>query len=114
MARFFCNFQELLKDVNIYPKNVENGMISQLTRRPFWCISRQRTWGVPIPVLYNKETGQPLINEKIVKRLCELVDKSGNTDYWWTCPVSEILADQDLDSDDYSKGQVGAFTNIDI
>jgi isoleucyl-tRNA synthetase len=97
--------QELLKDVKIYPKNVENGMLSQLIRRPFWCISRQRMWGVPIPVLYNKETGEPLVNKKLVDRLCELVDKSGNTDYWWTCPISEIIPEE-LDPENFTKGQV--------
>jgi len=60
---FLCLFQEALSKISIYPKNVQNGMLAQVMSRPYWCISRQRLWGVPIPVLYHKETGEPVIDK---------------------------------------------------
>ena len=43
------------------PKASEHGMLKQLEKRTYWCISRQRAWGVPIPVFYHKDSGEPLI-----------------------------------------------------
>lgn len=52
----------MLQDVTILPRSVQMGMIGQLERRPYWCISRQRVWGAPIPVFYDKVTGDPVVD----------------------------------------------------
>uniref|UniRef100_A0A3B3ZS03 isoleucine--tRNA ligase n=1 Tax=Periophthalmus magnuspinnatus TaxID=409849 RepID=A0A3B3ZS03_9GOBI len=49
--------------VRILPESARGSMMAMLDRRTYWCISRQRSWGVPIPVFYHKETGDPLINK---------------------------------------------------
>ena len=54
--------QELLKTVKFIPGAALNGMTDMLDRRPYWCISRQRVWGVPIPVFYHKTKDEHLIN----------------------------------------------------
>lgn len=54
--------QKALENVEILPKSSERGMLSQLGMRTYWCISRQRAWGVPIPVFYHAETGKPLLD----------------------------------------------------
>lgn len=48
--------------MKIIPTSAVNRMLEMLDRRTFWCISRQRCWGVPIPVFYQKDTGESLIN----------------------------------------------------
>lgn len=62
---FFMNFddilQECMKDVKVYPDSLRQNMDAQLNRK-YWCISRQRVWGVPIPVFYHRDTGEVLIN----------------------------------------------------
>ncbi|XP_055956965.1 isoleucine--tRNA ligase, mitochondrial [Patella vulgata] len=81
---------ECLKDVEIIPKTSENGMINQLQTRPYWCISRQRVWGVPFPVFYNKQTGDPVITKESIEHICGLIRNHGS-DIWWSWPVTELL-----------------------
>lgn len=54
--------QEVLKKVRVIPESARSSLLAMLDRRTYWCISRQRSWGVPIPVFYHRESGEPLIN----------------------------------------------------
>ncbi|MHC5832531.1 MAG: class I tRNA ligase family protein, partial [Nostoc sp.] len=55
-----------------------------------WCISRQRSWGVPIPVFYDEATGEPLLNEEIINHVQGIIAEKGS-DAWWQLSVTELL-----------------------
>ena len=61
-----------------------------VSERRDWCISRQRIWGVPIPIFYCEECGQELITEESIAAVVELFRKEGS-DGWYAHPASEIL-----------------------
>ena len=61
-----------------------------VTDRSDWCISRQRLWGVPIPIFYCEECGEAHIDDASIKAVSELFRKEGS-DAWWTHDASEIL-----------------------
>uniref|UniRef100_A0A8C5PUW9 isoleucine--tRNA ligase n=1 Tax=Leptobrachium leishanense TaxID=445787 RepID=A0A8C5PUW9_9ANUR len=82
--------QEVLKKVKFVPSSASSRMLEMLDRRTYWCISRQRSWGVPIPVFYHKETGQPLINRHTIGHIIKLVEQHGG-DVWWTHPLEDLL-----------------------
>ncbi|KAK4876897.1 hypothetical protein RN001_009403 [Aquatica leii] len=85
---------ELLGNVKgvplIFNEAYKKNLSDQIQKRPYWCISRQRSWGVPIPAFYEKSTGKPIINREIISHLSSLIDKH-NSNCWWQLPVSSLL-----------------------
>ncbi|XP_035241208.1 isoleucine--tRNA ligase, mitochondrial isoform X1 [Anguilla anguilla] len=82
--------KEVLQKVRVVPETARASLLAMLDRRTYWCISRQRSWGVPIPVFYNKETGEPLINKHTVSHVADLFSEKGS-DCWWELPLDSLL-----------------------
>ena len=61
--------------------------------RPDWCISRQRVWGVPLPLFVSKETGQPLRDQEVIDRIADIYEKEGS-DTWFTEDPQRFLGDK--------------------
>lgn len=55
-----------------------------------WCISRQRTWGVPIPIFYCEDCGKELVNDETIKQVQEIFRREGS-DAWFARPAQELL-----------------------
>lgn len=79
---------EEIKQVNWLPHWGENRISSTVENRPDWCISRQRTWGVPLPVFLDEE-GEPILDASLVEQVAQLVAEHGSNiwfakeDSWW-------------------------------
>ncbi len=69
--------------VNWIPKTSKNRILSMVSERPDWCVSRQRSWGVPITIFVNNKTGEPLIDKEVNKRIVSKVYDKG-TDIWFS------------------------------
>lgn len=72
-----------LSDVNFIPESGQNRLENFVKNRTEWCISRQRAWGVPIPTLYDSETGEAVLTKESVQHIMKVIDERG-IDAWWT------------------------------
>jgi len=76
------------------PEVGKNRINSFVVGRGDWCISRQRSWGVPIPVFYDRDTGnEVLLDEDTLEHIQAIVAEHG-TDAWWTMDESELLPEK--------------------
>lgn len=79
-----------LSDVEFYPAWGKDRIINMIKDRHDWCISRQRSWGVPIPIFYCKSCKKPLITDKTINTVKELFKEKGSNS-WFEMTAAEIL-----------------------
>ncbi len=90
---------EEIRNVKWVPDWGESRIYSMIENRPEWCISRQRTWGVPITLFTHKETGELHPNTlKIMENVAKMVEKDG-IDAWFDTESNQLIDE----ADDYDK-----------
>jgi isoleucyl-tRNA synthetase len=72
------------------PPQARNRIAAMVESKPDWCVSRQRTWGVPIAVFTHRATGEPLRDPAVVERVADAVARHGS-DIWFNADAGEFL-----------------------
>ncbi|MCD7823799.1 MAG: isoleucine--tRNA ligase [Oscillospiraceae bacterium] len=95
--QWFCSVEDYkaetvkaIEDVQWIPAWGEDRIKGMVMDRSDWCISRQRTWGVPIPIVYCKDCGKPIINDQTIKAISDLFRREGS-DGWYKHDASEFI-----------------------
>ncbi|NCW79873.1 MAG: isoleucine--tRNA ligase, partial [Pelagibacteraceae bacterium] len=84
-----------------YPAVGKNRLRSMIETRPDWCISRQRFWGVPIPIFVHKKTGKPLVDKEVFEKIEEIFKQEGS-DTWFTKKSQDFLGSK-YNENDFTK-----------
>ena len=95
--QWFCSVESFkdkavaaCEDVYWNPAWGKERMISMIRERADWCISRQRRWGLPIPVFYCKDCGKPICNDESIARISQLFAEHGSN-IWFEKEAMELV-----------------------
>jgi len=84
------NTLKAMNDVQFFPEWGRARFHAMMENRPDWCVSRQRIWGVPIPIFYSESDGKPLVDYDVMLRAADVVEKGG-VEAYWTTPAEKIV-----------------------
>ena len=79
-----------IDETSFYPKKGKERLRSMIETRPDWCVSRQRVWGVPLPIFVNKKTNEILIDENVFENIASIYEKEGS-DCWFSDDPQKFL-----------------------
>ncbi len=81
---------EAIRNVKWIPAAGETRITNMVENRSDWCISRQRAWGVPIPVFYCKDCGEVIVNDETINHVADLFEKE-SSDAWVNHTTEELM-----------------------
>lgn len=90
-----------LDETTFYPSKGKERLKSMIETRPDWCVSRQRVWGVPLPIFVNKKTKEILIDDEVNENIANIYEKEGS-DCWFSDDPQRFVGSK-YKADDYEK-----------
>ncbi len=79
-----------IDETTFYPSKGKERLKSMIETRPDWCVSRQRVWGVPLPIFIKKKTGEILVDDDVFDNIAKIYEKEGS-DCWFSDDPQKFL-----------------------
>jgi isoleucyl-tRNA synthetase len=90
-----------IDETKFYPSKGKERLKAMIETRPDWCVSRQRVWGVPLPIFINKKTKEILVDDEVNENIAKIYEKEGS-DCWFSDDPQRFLGTK-YKSEDYEK-----------
>jgi isoleucyl-tRNA synthetase len=90
-----------IDETKFYPSKGKERLKAMIETRPDWCVSRQRVWGVPLPIFINKKTNEILIDDEVIENIAGIYEKEGS-DCWFSDNPQRFLGTK-YQAEDFEK-----------
>ena len=90
-----------IDETKFYPSKGKERLKAMIETRPDWCVSRQRVWGVPLPIFINKKTKEILVDDEVNENIAKIYEKEGS-DCWFSGDAQRFLGAK-YKSEDFEK-----------
>ena len=90
-----------IDETKFYPSKGKERLKAMIETRPDWCVSRQRVWGVPLPIFINKKTKEILVDDEVNENIAKIYEKEGS-DCWFSDDAQKFLGAK-YKSEDFEK-----------
>jgi len=90
-----------IDETNFYPNKGKERLKSMIETRPDWCVSRQRVWGVPLPIFINKKSKEILVDDEVIENIANIYEKEGS-DCWFSDDPQRFLGSK-YKTEDFEK-----------
>ncbi|MDC3036707.1 isoleucine--tRNA ligase [Candidatus Pelagibacter sp.] len=90
-----------IDETAFYPSKGKERLKSMIETRPDWCVSRQRVWGVPLPIFINKKNKEILVDDEVFETIAKIYEKEGS-DCWFSDDPQKFLGNK-YNAEDYEK-----------
>ena len=90
-----------IDETTFYPSKGKERLKSMIETRPDWCVSRQRVWGVPLPIFVNKKDNKILVDDEVFENIAKIYEKEGS-DCWFSDDPQKFLGNK-YKAEDFEK-----------
>ncbi len=90
-----------IDETTFYPRKGKERLKSMIETRPDWCVSRQRVWGVPLPIFINKKTNKILVDDEVFENIAKIYENEGS-DCWFSDDPQKFLGKK-YNAEDFEK-----------
>ena len=90
-----------IDQTTFYPSKGKERLKSMIETRPDWCVSRQRVWGVPLPIFINKKTRKILVDDNVFENIAKIYENEGS-DCWFSDDPQKFLGNK-YNAEDFDK-----------
>ena len=90
-----------IDETKFYPNKGKERLKAMIETRPDWCVSRQRVWGVPLPIFINKKTNEILVDDEVNENIASIYEKEGS-DCWFSDDPQKFLGEK-YKAEDFEK-----------
>jgi len=90
-----------IDETTFYPSKGKERLKSMIETRPDWCVSRQRVWGVPLPIFVRKKDKEILVDEEVFENIAKIYEKEGS-DCWFSDDPQKFLGKK-YNAEDFEK-----------
>ncbi len=94
-----------IEKTEFYPNKGKERLKSMIETRPDWCVSRQRVWGVPLPIFISKKDDKVLVDEEVFNNIADIFEKEGS-DCWFENNKQKFLGKKYNENDFYQSTDI--------